>query len=419
VKKTKRYLTLLLLLCGYLGAAQVPLLERGVADLHSYNFVEAGPMPLDGEWEFYMSELISPDDFNSKDASPKDYVDFPAAWNASSGSQNFGFATYRLKLILPKDKSHALQLPHCYSNYQLWANGQKISSNGTVGESEGLSKPQWLPKTISLPTGVEVITLVLQISNFHHAIGGIRESIIIGDRDEMLLRESISLTSNLTLVIGLGVLFFVYVFVFALYKSNAVILFAALSLIWGIRELFSNLYLAIHYLPDFPWQLAVKIEYIGLFFVMIVSMLFIGSLFKDDVNNVFKYLFCFCNLIFVCIAIALDAAIFTQFLPVYLAFAAALLVFIVYVLIRAVVYERPGVWLIMACVFLGVVVFSYDLISYQGFATFNPIIINIGYMAMFVLMAVALLFQVGIFKRSAATNILTYEDLYGGNNSIR
>jgi hypothetical protein len=419
VKNLKRYLGLALILFAQVGFAQLPSLEKGIIDLHSFDFIEQGPFTLNGEWEFYMSQLISPEDFASSDPQPKDFVDFPSAWSASSGSQNFGFATYRVTLILPKNQTLALQIPHCYSNYRLWANGQIIASNGTVGKSPESSKPQWLPKTVGIPTSGERTTLILQISNFHHAIGGIREPIIIGDHEEMNFRDSISLTSNLTLVIGLGVFFIVYLFVFLLYKTNSVILFSSLCLIWGVRELFSNLYVAIHYMPDFPWELAVKIEYVSLFLVMIISMLFIGSLFKEDVNNVFKYLFCFCNLVFVCIAVSLDAAIYTQFLPVYLAFAAALLLYIVYVLIRAVVYERQGVWLVIACLFLGVIVFSYDLISYQGLANFNPLIISIGYMAMFILLAVALLFQVGIFKRSAATNILTYEDLYGGNNSMR
>lgn len=419
MKSLRKYLGLALVLFWQCSFAQLPSLEKGFVDLHSYNFIEQGPFTLSGEWEFYMSQLISPEDFTSINPQPKDFVDFPSAWNNSSGSQNFGFATYRLTLILPKGQPVALQLPHCYSNYRLWANGQIIATNGVVEKTPAGSRPQWLPKTVSVPVTSERITLILQISNFHHAIGGIREPIIIGDHEEMNFRESIALTSNLTLVVGLGVLFAVYLFVFALYKKNSVILFSILSLIWGIRELFSNLYLSIHYIPDFPWEIAVKIEYISLFLVMIVSMLFIGSLFKEDVNNVFKYLFCFCNFVFVGIAASLDAAIYTQFLPVYLSFAAALILYIVYILIRAVVYERQGVWLIITCLFLGVIVFSYDLISYQGLANFNPIIISVGYMAMFVLMAVALLFQVGIFRRSAATNMLTYDDLYGGNNSMR
>lgn len=416
VQRSKILFVVVFLMVGPLCFGQ-PAVEKGIADLSEYSFSERGAITLDGEWEFYMSQLISPEEFASIGPQPKDYVDFPSAWSISSGSQNFGFATYRMRLILPRKQSLSIHLPHCYSNYKLWANGSLISTNGTVGKSPDESKAQWLPRTVNLPADQSDLTLVLQVSNFHHAIGGIRESITLASVEEMNFRNSISTISTLTLVIGLGVLFLVFVFIFALYKANSVIIFSLLCLFWGIRELFSNSYLSIQYMPDFPWELAVKVEYLSLFFMMISAMMFTGSLFKDDVNNVFKYLFCFCNLIFAAITISLDAAIYTQFLPVYLSFAAVLLVYIVYVLIRAVVYERQGVWLIVTCLFLGVLVFAYDLIAYQRLANFNPIIINFGYMTMFILLGVSLMFQVGIFKRAAATNILTYEDLYGGNDS--
>jgi hypothetical protein len=406
---------MMLLIVQHVCLAQSPTLDKGTAIFSQYDFTSNGPVPLDGEWEFYMSQLIAPADFASISAEPRDYVDFPSAWNISSGRQNFGFATYRVNLVVGKSEPLALQIPHCYSNYTLWANGNVVSTNGIVGRSPKQSKPQWLPKTVSLPNDKDTITLVLQISNFHHAKGGIRESIVIGNLNEMKIRRSVSITSNLILVIGLMILSLISVFVYFLYKSNAVLFFAFFSLAWGVREAFSNLYLAVQYVPDFPWALAVKIEYISLFMVMMISMFFIASLFKEDVNNVFKYLFCFCNVMFIGIAIFLDASVYTQFLPIYLSFAAALLIFIVYVLIRAVFYERQGVWLIISCVFLGVIIFSYDLIAYQRLANFNSIITSIGYLTMFVLIAVALLFQVGIFKRSAATNMLTYDDLYGGN----
>jgi hypothetical protein len=91
-----------------------------------------------------------------------------------------------------------------------------------------------------------------------------------------------------------------------------------------------------------------------------------------------------------------------------------LLIYVIYVLIHAVVYERPGVWLIVGCIMIGVTIFAYDLIAYEGVATFNPILINIGYLAMFFLMALCLSYQYGFLKRGSKNrDILTYDDLYG------
>jgi hypothetical protein len=398
--------------------AQYPVV-KGKADLVSYSFVKDGPIELNGEWEFYMSQLLSPKDFQALGTPPKDYVDFPSEWTHHAGTTNFGFATYRLRIAVSKSEILALNMPHCYSSYKLWANGKVMLTNGVVGTSRETSTANWLPKTTTLPGNVDTITLVLQVSNFHHAIGGIRKPLVLGNSDELTFRKSISTNSNVILIAGLAAIAFIYLFVFLLYKSSSVIFFALMSLTWGLRAAFSNEYLAIFYMPDFSWELAVKIEYISLFLIMILAMLFIGRLFKEDVNKMFKYLYCFCNLVFIALTMFFKASVYTQFLPVYLAFAAVLIVYIVYVLARALVYERQGVWLIITCVFLAVIIFAYDLISYQGLAFFNPIITSIGYLTMFALMAIALLFHVGIFKRSAAKNMLTYEDLYGGNNSMR
>jgi hypothetical protein len=147
---------------------------------------------------------------------------------------------------------------------------------------------------------------------------------------------------------------------------------------------------------------------------MIWAMLFIGSLFRNEVNTVFQYLFCICNGMFAVITIFFNAIIYTRFLPVYLSFAAVLLIYTIYVLIRAIVYERDSVWLMVSCLFLAVILFSYDLISYERLASYNPIIISTGYLTIFILMALSLLYKLGLLKRSASKrNVLTYEDLYG------
>jgi hypothetical protein len=153
---------------------------------------------------------------------------------------------------------------------------------------------------------------------------------------------------------------------------------------------------------------------------MIFAILFLASMFKNEVNSSFKYLFCIFNVIFIALTLFFNASLYTQFLPVYLSFCMVLLIYIIYVLIRALVYEREGVWIMISCLFLGVILFSYDLFSYQVLATFNPIIINVGYLMMFILMSLCLLYQSGLMKKpSNAGSILTYDDLYGTKETKR
>jgi hypothetical protein len=389
--------------------------RRGVLDLRQYDFNDGG-VKLEGEWEFYMSQLLEPDAIHAS-AQTTDYLQFPATWNDLSESRRpgEGYATYHLRVFVTSPESLAIELPHMYSNYKLWINNQLIAYNGTVGNSPESSIPQWLPQTVPYHAESDTLDFVLQISNFHHAKGGIREDITLGKEKSMMSKRAISVTSNLALIISIVILAITFILIYFIVKQDrASLYFAALCLTWAVRAGFSNLYVVTSFFPDFPWELAVKVEYVALYLTMICAVSFISSVFPHDVSQMFKYLFIACNIIFAGITVFLSPSLFTQFLPVYLSFAAILLLYIIYVLVHAIVYERNGVWFIVSCFMVGVIVFAYDIISYQAFAHFNSVLINTGYVAMFILLALGLTFKLELIKAGGGRqNMLTYEDLYG------
>jgi hypothetical protein len=399
-----------------ISSAQSLYSRRGVLDLRQVNLSES-PAALSGEWEFYMSELVPASAFTQSEKPEGDFIEFPSLWNDLNKSlkPEEGYATYRVQVLINSPQSLALELPHFYSAYELFINQQLISSNGIVGTSKKTSKPQWVPKTVAYEATQDTLDIVIHVSNFTHAKGGIREEILLGEKEHLLFKESVATTSNLVMISCLFILALLLVLLFLLSKKEPSILYlSALCLTWSLRSVFSNRYDINSFFPDFPWEVAVKIEYITLYLAMIFTILFLANLFRSDVNSTFKMLFTIFNLIFVLLTLFFNASIYTQFLPVYLSFAAVLLVYTIYVLIRAVVYEHEGVWLLVASVFLGVILFSYDIISYQGFATYDPIIISVGYLIIFLMMAGALLYKFGVLKRSSSQrNVLTYEDLYG------
>jgi hypothetical protein len=411
---------LLFSLLFLISHAQTNYARRGLIDLRNFDFAAEGHIALSGEWELYMSNLIAPESFDHAIQEPGDFIPFPSTWDETSKSlrPGKGYATYHLK-ILVKPNRYSLELPHFYSGYKLWINHDLIAHNGQVGTSAKISTPQWLPQTVAFTATQDTLDLVIQVSNFHHAKGGVRENILIGTTDNLTFKRQVAVSSNLTLFGGLVLLSLVFVFVYMFVKQdNASIFFAALCVTWALRSVFSNLYVVTAYLPDFPWEICVKIEYVSLYLTMIWAVFFLASLFPADVNNLFKYFFIACNIIFILFTCFTNASLYTQFLPVYLSFCLILLIYIIYVLIHAVVYERHGVWLIVSCIMLGVIIFAYDLSAYQGLASYNPIIINIGYLGMFILMGTCLAFQLGFLKRNLRNrDMLTYDDLYGSSRN--
>ena len=136
---------LILCLCACdqnVKTANPPLSQKGVLDLTNWDFERDGPVNLTGEYEFYWSQLLNPQDFNQNRSSLKaDFIVVPRSWNdfvyQGKALPGEGYATYRLTILL--NQSHAalaVKLLEMGTSYNLFVNGQKLSSAGVVGKTE-------------------------------------------------------------------------------------------------------------------------------------------------------------------------------------------------------------------------------------------------------------------------------------------
>ena len=297
--------------------------------------------PVVGPCHFFDEQLLTPEEC-SKAAG--DVQNFPALWAAKQGNApSLGYATYSLLILLKHDhpKDLALALPQMYSSYRLWANGQLTAENGSVGKSQKESIPQWRPQTVLVEVNGDSLHLVLQIANFHHAKGGVKEPIYLGLASKMQFKRKVASLSTLTeatvLFLVSASFFFIY---FSNSRKNVTLYFALLCLTWSVRSLFSNLYLGISFLPDFDWTMMVRIEYVTLYLTMIWAILFLSQIFQYEANIFFKYALVFCNLIFTVFTLFSSPLSFTQWLNFYLIASAVLLLYGGFTVIRAWVNER-------------------------------------------------------------------------------
>ncbi len=390
-----------------------PVILPGVIDAHEWPLSNS-PLPLIGLSQFYEGQLLNPRESTLAEG---EIVNFPEAWKTKPNNEGgLGFGTYSLLVVLPSphEKELSLSLPQIYSSYRLWANGKLIAENGTVGKSKEECIPQWMPQTVAFEQPTDSLSLVLQIANFHHDKGGIKEPLYLGSSALMNFKRSIAKVSNLAESV---VLFSVGLFFLFLSaggnKKKATFYFALLCLTWSVRSLFSNLYLFITFFPDFDWNTMVRIEYIGLYLTMTWAILFLSQLFHNESNIFFKYGLVFCNILFTAFTLFVSPLAFTHWLNLYLIVSAVLLLFSCFTVIRAWVNERVGSGLLTLSIVLGTLLFSYDIFVYEGFSTYDPFIFSVGYSTCFLLMAWALALHLGLIKsKPRPSTRLTYDDLY-------
>lgn len=174
----------LLLLGLFLVGSTSGQVVGGKLDLRGYNLDD--PIALNGYWEFYWNELVSPNQLRPT----RSYYYFPSPWEGEIPTgetiEAIGYATYHMKVIMDQsDEEYALFLDDNYSSYRLYVNGEILATNGIVSNTKSSYSPEWRPQVISLPENQNEYDLVLQIANFHHSKGGAGEPILFGEKNDI------------------------------------------------------------------------------------------------------------------------------------------------------------------------------------------------------------------------------------------
>ena len=195
-------LLLVALLAGCTTTWPGPRAVAGTIDLTTWNPVLDGPVRLDGEWTFYWKRLVDPNDTRALDVT-ETFTPVPGSWPGPAG-----FATYRLRVLLPPGASRlALRLLTVSTAYRLYVDGDLIAERGQVAEDAASGKPDYDPVIVDLTARArETLDLVLQASNFHYAKGGAWEPIWLGNPARIRRLREYNVALTLFLVGGFAII---------------------------------------------------------------------------------------------------------------------------------------------------------------------------------------------------------------------
>ncbi len=269
-------ITALLLTAGFNLAAinPQPKAVRGIIDLTGFNESEQFAVKLNGEWEFYWNKMLRPNDFKGGARKPDFYGNVPSYWTDYPKDivpdGRTGFATYRLKVILPAGFKKALgvDLPVFDSSYDIYINGRYCGWNGIPGKTAEETKPEYRRVFFRLEPS-DTLDIIINVANFSHRRGGFWLPMEIGTFSKVntQLANSWALDwSTMSLLMGFSIFFFFFFLINRREKVMGYFCMATAGL--AIRPLFTSHFL-IYNLVDLGWTWTVRFEYLGLFFILI------------------------------------------------------------------------------------------------------------------------------------------------------
>jgi hypothetical protein len=398
-------LVMLALQCAYGQTSRDGILDLKTFDLHESS------VALDGFWQFFPRQILRPESNISKDISST--IKIPSWWTASETNPPLQYASYRLRVLLPKDHpvQLALKIPAVYTSYELFVDGTLVGGNGNVGTTKEESKPQWKPGAFTFAPKRDTLEIVITLSNFHHYRSGINESIYLGDADSLISQQSNTQVSGTILFVALWIFAIVSLVInFFPGKRNAAhIYYAFLCIAWSLRTIFSNYYLAVQWFPDVSWELCVRFEYITLYLTTLFGSLLIGALFPRDVNKIFRMVYIVTCSLFTLLTLLTAPVVFTQFVQLYIALSGALLASILVIVTKAYIESRHGLGFLIVCLFFAVVMFAYVILAFQGLFELNMMIFHGGFLMLFLLGGIATASRVIKMNTTQDYDVLTID----------
>jgi signal transduction histidine kinase len=288
----KAWLLIVLLLSGLsvpelLAEPGIQPAREGVLDLRSLNRNEKFIVKLNGEWEFYWKKLLRPNDFENSTFQPDCFGEVPNYWTEyqklSVKTEKFGYATYRLKVLLPEwlEDALAIDLPVFDSSYDIYVNGVYHGGNGIPGKTAEETMPEYKRNFFRLYPVPDTLSIIINVSNFDHRRGGFWLPVKLGTFSEVQTRLANSWAwqwSVISLLLGFSV-FFIFFFLISR-REKDMLFFSIATICLAFRPLFTSHYL-INNLGSLKWDWIVRFEYLGLFILMIAWAWFLVNIYPS------------------------------------------------------------------------------------------------------------------------------------------
>ncbi|WP_066054386.1 sensor histidine kinase [Robertmurraya korlensis] len=325
---------------------KVPEAEGGTINLGEYSFTDGDTIKLNGEWEFYWGQLLS----DIKSEQKTGYIHVPSFWGNQSVGKNElsgkGHATYRLKVVLNEDqrgRTMGLYLPFgIESAYRLYVNGELLASAGKVGISREVMEGKYEPKVVLFQVK-RVNEITIQVSNYVQTTGGLWDSISMGSGEDLIQYWNNRLAKELFVAGSIVIIGLYHLGLFVIRrKDKSPLYFGAFCLLIGLRSLFLGEVYINEVIPNLPFELYKKLEYIGQYMGPAMFLLYVQCLFPSDINKTMVKIGVTFYILMSGFVMLTPAVVFTHVLKLSHIMLLILAPYVVFVFIKAAIKKREG-----------------------------------------------------------------------------
>ncbi|MNK75524.1 Phytochrome-like protein cph2 [compost metagenome] len=331
-----------------IGESAIPVQSRpGVLDATAGD-KENRLTELKGAYELYWNQLLEPADFAAGGPRLTGYMNMPNNWSSFNlkGEQlpRKGYATFRLTLkVSQPGETKGLLIPVMYSNYKLWVDGRLAAVSGRVGTGPVSSVPQKITQVVYFQPRSEQVQILIQISNYDNYAGGMWEPIRYGAAAEIGASHDRK-TIFTAVLLGIIIMAGAYHVGLGLFrrKDTSLLYFGAFCFIVALRSLTVDEVFLTKLFPEFPWELASKMEYICFYIGVPLIAMFLRKLFPAEVPALFIRIITAAAVLYTIFTMVTPASTYYQILLYYQILAVLSAIYALFAIVRAAMHKREG-----------------------------------------------------------------------------
>ena len=272
---------------------------KGEIDLRKWNIERENKVDLNGQWHFFWNQLIKPEEvIQNGIPNSGTFINVPGLWSSledpldKSKKLSLGYGTYILKVKgLNSNGKVGFVLPYFATAFKSYIiQGNKIYDllkSGQVGKNEKTSIPTAAKRVNDLSLENKDFYIMFHGSNFHYRSGGFFYPLTLGRAE--VIAEEVSKNNFISFFV-LGITFIISIYHFGLFtlrkQDIGSLWFGIFCLTFFLRELSTETFL-MHFVEKshLIFSLNSKLEYLTLFLLPPIQLMFMKSILKDCLHQ--------------------------------------------------------------------------------------------------------------------------------------
>ncbi|MBD2844317.1 response regulator [Paenibacillus sp. IB182496] len=351
---------------------QAPHVENGVMDLTQWDFQSAGKIKLVGTWAFYWKRLLTSDDFKRQDWEHiADYVNVPSVWNTYQWEgrplPGQGYATYRLRVKTDgRPDALSLNIPTVSTAYTVMIDGKIVAEGGKVATEKERAVAAYSPQIIRFQPDAREFEIVVQVSNYLYARGGIWNAMNLGTVEQIENSALVEFAINMIILGSTLIMGIYHIVVFIQRRTNrSALYFGLICLLVVIRMLSMKEIFIQHLLPGIDIRLLIFNEYIAYYGGITLTTMFLRELYPDEFAKKMIRPLVGIGCVFILTVIFLPAELYTQWTSGFHLFVLLCCSYYLFGFIQAIRRKRSGAGLQITGAVILMVTMVHDILLLQ------------------------------------------------------